>query len=76
VRGAVRADPVLACTVNVTVPLPAPLPLVTAIHEGAPVVDHEHPLDVVTVAVVVPPAEGTVLCAGETAYVHAIGTAD
>ena len=53
---AVRAAPVLAATARVTDPLPVPLPPVTVIHAGAPVVVQVHPAVVVTATVLEPPA--------------------
>jgi hypothetical protein len=53
---AVREAPVLAATATVTDPLPVPLPPVTVIHAGAPLVVHAHPAVVVTATVVEPPA--------------------
>ncbi len=53
---AVRAAPVLAATARVTDPLPVPLPPVTVIHAGAPLVVHAHPAAVVTATAVEPPA--------------------
>ena len=53
---AVRAAPVFAATTTVTDPFPLPLPPVTVIHDGAPVVVHVHPPLVVTSTLVEPPA--------------------
>jgi hypothetical protein len=46
----------LAATARVTDPLPVPLPPVTVIHAGAPLVVHVHPAAVVTATVLGPPA--------------------
>lgn len=56
VRVAVRAAPVFAWTARVTEPLPVPLPPVTVIHDGAPVVVQLHAEVVVTATGVEPPA--------------------
>jgi hypothetical protein len=53
----VRAVDVLAVTLNVTVPLPFPLPPdITLIHGALVTAVHTQPLEVVTDVVVVPPA--------------------
>jgi hypothetical protein len=46
----------LAATARVTDPLPVPLPPVTVIHDGAPLVVQVHPAAVVTATVLDPPA--------------------
>ena len=53
---AVREAPVFAWTASVTDPLPVPLPPVTVIHVGAPVVVQLHAEVVVTATGVEPPA--------------------
>ena len=59
VNVAVRALPVFACAAIVTEPFPVPLPPVTVIHAGAPVVLQAHALVVVTATDVdAPPAAG------------------
>ena len=55
VNVAVRVVPVFASTASVTDPLPVPLPPVTVIHDGAPVVVQTQPEVVVTATVVDPP---------------------
>ncbi len=55
VNVAVRAAPVFAWTASVTDPLPVPLPPVTVIQDGAPVVVQAQPEVVVTATVVDPP---------------------
>jgi hypothetical protein len=52
---AVRAAPVFASIVRLTVPLPVPVPPVTLIHDGTPETLHAHALEVVTVNDVDPP---------------------
>ena len=63
-RAPVRAGPVLAATVNATVPLPVPLaPLVIVIHVAVDEDEdvHAHPATLVTVTgVAAPPAAGEV----------------
>ena len=51
-----RAAPVFAWTASVTDPLPVPLPPVTVIQDGAPVVVQAQPDVVVTATGVDPPA--------------------
>ena len=59
-KAAVRADPVLAATENVTLPPPWPLaPEVIATHGADFVAFHAQPALAVTTAVRVPPAAGT-----------------
>ena len=60
----------MALTVRLMVPLPLPVPPLTAIHEGASARVHEHPAPVVTVRVDGPPAAGADTEPGLTAYVH------
>jgi len=60
----VRAAPVFAWTASVTDPMPVPLPPVTVIHDGAPVVLQAQPEVVVTATGVDPPAAAGLALAG------------
>jgi hypothetical protein len=71
----VRCDePVLAATVNVTVPLPVPLlPAVTVIHEAFDAALHVHPEVALTFTLFVEvPAATLIVLLGETLYVQAV----
>ena len=67
---AVRAAPVLAAAATVTDPLPVPLPPVTVIHDGAPVVVHVHAAVVVTPTAMDSPAAVGLKLVGLMLYVH------
>ena len=69
VRLPVRTRPVLAATEYVTVPLPAPLaPPVTVIQLALLAAVHVQALDVVTVALPLPPDSEKVWLTGDTEY--------
>jgi hypothetical protein len=70
----VRAAPLLAATLNVTLPFPEPEPpAVTVIQGTFDAAVHAHALPAVTVTVPVPPAGAVASLAGLMAYVHAAG---
>jgi len=63
----------LAAAATVTDPFPVPLPPVTVIHAGAPVVVQVHAAVVVTATVVDPPAALGLKLVGLMLYEHGAG---
>ena len=70
----VRAEPVLASTLNLTMPLPDPVEAPTmVIHDAFDAAVHAQPAVVVTFVEPLPPVESTSWRVGEIAYVQGAG---